>query len=185
MAQPRNRPAPRNSQHAGGDFTGRERDRLAQEKADEVIEAQKRVGLVGQMDSIVEDEGVFDPTSNEIISLPDSAQTRIEEVQEVSFAQEEPLNPLEDPQTQRVNLMRDFQSAETQQATKVLSHNPYEVEEANVEVVEEPFKFCKVNSDVEQMTFGAGQIIDLWRGRTYKLPMALYKHLESKGLIWH
>lgn len=51
--------------------------------------------------------------------------------------------------------------------------------------VEVPVKTFRVNSTLENMTFGHGNTYSFEEGRTYKAPKALYDHLEEKGYIWH
>lgn len=48
-----------------------------------------------------------------------------------------------------------------------------------------PTKKLRVNTDVEDLTFGAGTNYSFYRGQTYSVPAALWEHLEEKGLVWH
>jgi hypothetical protein len=51
--------------------------------------------------------------------------------------------------------------------------------------VKQPYRTVRINSDLDQMTFGAGHHYDFERGRSYKLPAELADHLDSKGFVWH
>lgn len=61
---------------------------------------------------------------------------------------------------------------------------PAEVEYAAVEVAV-PTKRFRVNSELEDMTFGAGNYFNFSPGVWYTAPKALYDHLDEKGYIWH
>jgi hypothetical protein len=60
---------------------------------------------------------------------------------------------------------------------------PIEVSEA-VEV-ETPMREFRVNTSLENMTFGHGNHFDFEEGVRYKAPKALYDHLDGLGYIWH
>lgn len=52
-----------------------------------------------------------------------------------------------------------------------------EVKQRNVKV--------RVNTTLEQLTFGKDNHYDFEEGREYVVPEALAVHLEEKGLLWH
>lgn len=60
---------------------------------------------------------------------------------------------------------------------------PIEVSDA-VEV-ETPMREFRVNTAIENMTFGHGNHFDFEEGVRYRAPKALYDHLDSLGYIWH
>lgn len=48
----------------------------------------------------------------------------------------------------------------------------------------------RVNSDIDQMTFGKNpdgtlNNFDFEEGRRYKVPQAIYDHLDELGYVWH
>lgn len=59
------------------------------------------------------------------------------------------------------------------------------VEVADVVEVETPTREFRVNTALENMTFGHGNHFDFEEGVRYKAPKALYDHLDSLGYIWH
>jgi hypothetical protein len=54
----------------------------------------------------------------------------------------------------------------------------------DVEVEAKPVR-CKVNTDVEQMTYGHGNEYNLYVGREYLLPADVFNHLDTLGYIYH
>ena len=63
---------------------------------------------------------------------------------------------------------------------------PAENPEPSGEVeVRRPHRVIRVNSTIEQMTFGHGNTYDFEAGRQYKVPADLADHLEAKGFVWH
>jgi hypothetical protein len=59
------------------------------------------------------------------------------------------------------------------------------VEVAETVEVETPMREFRVNTALENMTFGHGNHYDFEEGVRYKAPKALYDHLDSLGYIWH
>uniref|UniRef100_A0AAU3I9W6 Uncharacterized protein n=1 Tax=Streptomyces sp. NBC_01393 TaxID=2903851 RepID=A0AAU3I9W6_9ACTN len=59
------------------------------------------------------------------------------------------------------------------------------VEVADAIEVETPMREFRVNTSLENMTFGHGNHFDFEEGVRYKAPKALYDHLDSLGYIWH
>lgn len=51
--------------------------------------------------------------------------------------------------------------------------------------VEVPFKTIRVNTTLENMTYGHGVDYTFEEGRTYKVPREVADHLEEKGYVWH
>lgn len=202
---PRNRPQPpaRNQTNTAGDFTGRERDRLLQEKSEEVAEAQKRVGLMTAQEELAEENGVFDPATQEVIGGFEDISEAQEE--QILYEDEDGTFDPEAPQSRPIDRMRDEQDLVTQQRPVDHSANPYEVPEEPLPprgvITTQPRKVkFRVNSDVEEMTFGrevrmdeeTGQQIvgelrtlSFYRGRRYEAPRDIYDHLEARGLVYH
>lgn len=66
-----------------------------------------------------------------------------------------------------------------------LSDTARAVSEGGLVEVEQPLRTFRVNSTIEEMTFGAGNSYTFEEGRTYKAPKPLYDHLEELGYVWH
>jgi hypothetical protein len=62
---------------------------------------------------------------------------------------------------------------------------PAPVEVAEAIEVEVPMVTFRVNTPLEQMTYGHGNHYDFEEGVKYKAPKPLYDHLDSLGYIWH
>ncbi|MFE4681526.1 hypothetical protein ACFRNJ_11910 [Streptomyces sp. NPDC056721] len=59
------------------------------------------------------------------------------------------------------------------------------VEVADAIEVETPMREFRVNTSLENMTYGIGNHFDFEEGVRYKAPKALYDHLDALGYIWH
>jgi hypothetical protein len=59
------------------------------------------------------------------------------------------------------------------------------VEVADTIEVETPMREFRVNTSLENMTFGHGNHFDFEEGVRYKAPKPLYDHLDALGYIWH
>jgi hypothetical protein len=179
---PRSSNQPRAAQR--GDFTGRETERLTRENAEALVQRQKEVGLVNQIDTVVEEEGIFDPATGKLIEMPPEAQAKIEELENtVTYVEDDEIfdvgrgQPQPPPQ----------QDIETKQMPKPERANPMEIQDVSggAIIVEEEYKVIRVNTDVEGMTYGVGNTIDFYRGRKYRVPIDLYHWLESRGVVYH
>jgi hypothetical protein len=62
---------------------------------------------------------------------------------------------------------------------------PAPVEVAEAVEVEVPMVTFRVNTALEQMTYGHGNHYDFEEGVKYKAPKPLYDHLDGLGYIWH
>jgi hypothetical protein len=170
-----------------GDFTGQERQRLTEEKAQELSERQKEIGLVNQVDIVVEEEGVFDPVTGELVELPEDAQARIEQLRDEPVVVDD--DPILDPSQPVANYdpMKDMRDLQTQQQPKATAVNALEVQDLGPEpiTVEDEWKVIRVNTDIEEMTYGAGTNYTFLRGRRYRVPRGLYDWLETRGVVYH
>lgn len=169
-----------------GDFTGAQRQRLVEEKAQELADRQQEIGLVNQVDTVVEEEGIFDPSTGAMVEMSAEGQTRIEDLSQPVVVDEDPIL---DPSTsaQVYDSMRDLRTTETQPQAKSPVTNPMEVVDLGEEpvTVEEEWKVIRVNTDIEQMTYGVGNEYTFLRGRRYRVPKHLYQWLESRGVVYH
>jgi hypothetical protein len=170
-----------------GDFTGQERQRLTEEKAKELAERQKEIGLVNQVDIVVEEEGIFDPITGELEELPEDAQARIEQMQEQPVVVDD--DPILDPAhpAQNYDPMKDLRDLETKQHAKPVVTNPMEVQDLGPEpiTVDDEWRVVRVNTDIEEMTYGVEHNYTFLRGRRYRVPRDLYDWLESRGVVYH
>jgi lipopolysaccharide biosynthesis regulator YciM len=62
---------------------------------------------------------------------------------------------------------------------------PQEGEDGAVTYVEAPARTIRVNADIENMTYGYGNVYDLKEGQLYRLPAVVCDHLEELGYVWH
>ncbi|MFE9525246.1 hypothetical protein [Streptomyces sp. NPDC006631] len=62
---------------------------------------------------------------------------------------------------------------------------PAPIEVADAVDVETPMREFRVNTSLENMTFGHGNHYDFEEGVRYRAPKALYDHLDALGYIWH
>lgn len=51
--------------------------------------------------------------------------------------------------------------------------------------VDTPMKRLRVNTDLEDFTYGIGTNYAFYRGQTYSVPTPLWEHLERLGYVWH
>jgi hypothetical protein len=169
-----------------GDFTGQERQRLAEEKAKELADRQKEIGLVNQVDVVYEEEGVWDPATGDVVEMSEEAQAKIEALSEPVEVE---ADPILDPSLKvpGYDPMKDLQDIQTQQRTKPQMSNVLEVQDLGPEpvVVEDEWRVIRVNTDIEEMTYGAGNTLTFLRGRRYRVPRDLYNWLESRGVVYH
>ena len=170
-----------------GDFTGQQRQKLAEENAAELEQRQKEVGLVNQVDVVREEEGIFDPVTGELEELPETAQERIAQLEDqpVVVTDDEILDPSQPAAA--FDPMKDLREMGTPQQDKPVPANPMEVQDLGAEpiTVEEEWRIVRVNSDVEEMTYGAGNTLTFLRGRRYRVPNDLYEWLDSRDLVYH
>jgi hypothetical protein len=171
-----------------GDFTGSQRQRLTEEKAAELADRQKEIGLVNQVDIVVEEEGVFDPATGQLTEpLSEKGQSLIDALHEPVVVEDD--DPILDPTkpVEPYDPMKDLRDLEIKQRDRTPAPNALEVVDLGVEpiLVEEEWRVIRVNSDVEEMTYGAGNNLTFQRGRRYRVPHDLYNWLESRGLVYH
>lgn len=169
-----------------GDFTGQQRKKLAEERAAELAKRQEEIGLVNEVDIVREEEGIWDPSTNQMTELPPEAQQRIEDLEQQPVTVDD--DPILDPRgTKTFDPMKDLQAVQTQQVPKVMAPNALEVQDLGPEpiTVEEEWKVIRVNTDIEDMTYGAGNNLTFLRGRRYRVPRDLYDWLESRGVVYH
>jgi hypothetical protein len=83
--------------------------------------------------------------------------------------------------------MKDLRPTEVQQVQRPVAPNALQVEDLGAEpmVVESEWKVIRVNTDIEQMTYGVGNELTFLRGRRYRVPKDLYAWLESRGVVYH
>jgi hypothetical protein len=58
-------------------------------------------------------------------------------------------------------------------------------EHGEVTYVEAPARTIRVNSTIENMTFGAGNNYTFEEGKQYRIPAVIADHLEELGYVWH
>jgi hypothetical protein len=175
---------PRGTQR--GDFTGAQRQRLAEENAAELAERQQEIGLVNQVDMVREEEGVWDPSTGQVMELSPDAEERIRQAEEPMTVDTDPILDPSVP-VPGYDPMRDLQPVGVQQQARSVTANPLEVQDLGPEpvTVESDHRVIRVNTDIEDMTYGVGTSYTFLRGRRYRVPYHLYQWLESRGVIYH
>ena len=168
-----------------GDYTGQQRKKLAEQQAAELVERQKEVGLINQIDTVREEEGIFDPTTGEMLELSDEARAKITELEQPVTIEDDPI--LDPTGGRNYDPMRNLQPVEVQQVPKVPSPNALEVQDLGDHplTVEEEWRVIRVNTDIEEMTYGAGNNLTFLRGKRYRVPRDLYDWLEDRGVVYH
>jgi hypothetical protein len=157
------------------DFTGRESERLRELHREELRARQGQIGTVNEVPPTEEDPNVVYGLDGEpLAEVPDVVE--LDDNEPVYDLKGEPL----EPPTPRRKLQR----------RKQIEDVPAPVLEEPGEVVatEEPkpqYRVMRVNTDIEQMTYGVGTSYDFQRGKKYYVPSDIYRHLDSKGLVVH
>lgn len=84
------------------------------------------------------------------------------------------------------NELTMVQSAEREVKSEVVDYATPELSKpAGPVEVRQPYRTVRINTDLEQVTYGAGHHYDFEQGRTYKLPTDFADHLDAKGFVWH
>jgi hypothetical protein len=170
-----------------GDFTGKETQRLQREKLDELQQRQQEIGLATEVDIVVEHEGIFDPATGQLLEMSPEGESKVEALnQPIPVEEADPVyeigegpKPLgsvvSDPSMQH----KPKRSASTTKLTEVedLGDEPI--------LVEEEYRTIRVNTDIEDMTYGVGNTFSMVRGKRYRVQREIAQHLESKGLVFH
>lgn len=175
---------PRGTQR--GDFTGTQRQRLAEENAVELAKRQEEVGLVNQIDMVREEEGIWDPGTGQVMELSPEAEDRIRQAEEPVTVDTDPILDPSVP-VPGYDPMKDLQPVGVQQQARPMTPNPLEVQDLGPEpvTVESEWRVIRVNTDIEDMTYGVGTSYTFLRGRRYRVPYPLYQWLESRGVVYH
>jgi hypothetical protein len=170
-----------------GDFTGQETERLQREHADELVRRQQEIGLTNAVDVVIEEEGIFDPATGQLVEMSDEAQARVDALNDQVHEVDDPDAVLDPRVKPRRDPMQSFEDMAPKRKEKPTPSNPMEVADLGDEVIvtEEEYRTIRVNTDIEDMTYGVGNNLTFLRGRRYSVPMDIYRHLDSKGLIYH
>jgi len=147
---------PRQTKRAG-DVTGRNADKLAEQKQAELAARQGEISMINAQ-AAVRDEETVDLTSGPVAQPPVVEQADQDKV-----------------------AARASQPAETGGVEVV--EEP-EVEVRDVEVAPQVREF-RVNEDLENVTIGQGTNFNFYEGKKYRAASHIYDHLEEKGFIWH
>jgi hypothetical protein len=171
-----------------GDHTGAEKDRLAREHADELARRSGEIGMVTEVDTVIEEEGIFDPATGTVIEIPPDAQAKIDAAeQSVQYVtlDDDPIYELgEGPSA--IDVRATFNPTQTQQQPQPDRSNVMEVQgDPGVMIVEKEWKVIRVNTDIEDMTYGAGTRYTFLRGKRYRVPWDLYEWLENRQVVYH
>jgi hypothetical protein len=120
-----------------------------------------------------------------MVEMSAEGTARIEDLSQPMVVDDDPIL---DPSTvPAYDPMRDLQPVGVQQQARPTPSNPMEVVDLGDEpvTVEEEWKVIRVNTDIEQMTYGVGNEYTFLRGKRYRVPFHLYQWLESRGVVYH
>jgi hypothetical protein len=173
---------------ARGDFTGKETQRLQRENADELVKRQKEVGLASEVDIVIEREGVFDPVTGALIEMPSEAQAKVDALNEPQEVEADPLYDVgEGPMPIAAQVKYPDTEVKQQPKKSAATTMIPEVTDLGDEpiLVEQEYVNIRVNTDIEDMTYGVGNTFSMVRGTRYRVARDLAQHLESKGLVYH
>lgn len=166
-----------------GDFTGNQKDKLAQEHAELVAAREGELGLINQSVRDAKDGGVIDLMAggDGTLQHPDLDPDEVVEVNQRG-AQTELRSP-DKPNEEGTELLGSG-------ATISVVEMPEEKPRAALvkgsaftpDTLNEP---CMVKAlyDLEDITLGYGNTVTLKSGWRYKLPRWAAAHLEEKGLV--
>lgn len=166
------RPRP-GRQATHGDATGRRREALQAEHADQIREREGNLTTIANQRAASINNDVIDytdpnrPVLHGTDTPADPQQAAAEAVPErtlVSLPGQPEVWRIEEPPPDKRN------------TKEALLSDP--------EWMNEPVKF-RANTTVENLTYGHGTDYNFEEGRQYVVPRYLYLHLEEKELVWH
>ena len=151
-----------------GDLTGRTVERLAEEHKEELEAREAEISLTNQVKAQAKDDVIDADT---LLPDPDAV---VEDDEPGDGLVSPPAPPVPSaPPVPEVQRQPEPQLERTQ-----VTHSPGVT-------VERPKVTFRVNSDVENMTYGAGNNYTFKEGQRYSGTQDLYNHLDSIGLIYH
>ncbi len=156
---------------AAGDATGRKRQQLAKEHAEELRKRDKEITLINAVEQSEVDNGVYDPSSGTLVDGAADPE-KVAAEQGITFVDD------------------DDEVIDTAPARPIAPQYHPQAAQAAQEIVEvdslaEPLVIIRVNTDLEQMTFGQGNHFSFEAGKQYRVTRSLANHLEEKGYVWH
>lgn len=143
-------------QNRPGDYTGQQKAKLAKEHADAVAARGDELAMMDAAERVAAENRVTDYTAG--------ADSPLILDDEKSLADAE------------AELSRNRPQFEDDEVV---------IDDEGVGVREQPHRTIRVNSDLEQVTIGAGNHYTFKEGEKYRVPAAVADHLEEKGLVWH
>lgn len=141
------------------DVTGKQRERLAREYAEE---QKRKASQISMVTAGIEEEKA------EVVDLTNPSTP--------TTAPPEDLEVEEDPVIARILAQGGEQVPGDQEVAAIQEMAPTEIET-------NPIHLVRCISDVQQATIGVGQHYSLEAGRKYKLPKSVAIHLEEKGYV--
>lgn len=145
-----------------GDYTGRQRAELAAKAASEQAARAEEITLISAAEA--------KRLSNEVVDYTSGPTPVIEYV-------EQPVDYSSGPV-----VVNDEVIDLTHVADEPVA--PLEVELVGASLVND-IVVIQVVEDIEQMTFGAGNLYDFKVDRKYKVPREIADHLKDKGYVYH
>jgi hypothetical protein len=158
------------------DYTGREAERLREEHAAELRARQGQIGLVNEAPPSEEPDVVYGMDGKPVAA--DALADVVEIPEEESPLYDVTGNVMVDKPRRRLQRRKQIEDV----PASILAEQPEAAAKPEPRAKTE-FVVMRVTTDIEQMTYGAGTSYDFLRGRRYSVPLDLYRHLDSKGLV--
>ncbi len=166
QTQPRNRPG---QQARPGDVTGRKREQLAAEHAEEIKAREGELATITHERQRAMDEDVIDPLTREVIHTGDGTVTKMDDDED-----EEP-RVLRTPGGSLTIEELPEPKPRVDAQGKPVARNLDPEEKVVV----------RFNCDLEEVTIGHGNTFTFKQGQKYRLPRWVAEHFDEKGVLWH
>ena len=166
QTQPRMRPG---QQARPGDVTGRKREQLSAEHAEEIKEREGNLAMINQEKQRAMNEDVIDPLTREVIHTGDGSITSMDD------EEDEAPRVLSTPGSSLVIEALPEPKPRLDAAGKPVARN-LDPEEKIV---------VRFNCDLEEVTIGHGNTFSFVQGQKYRLPRWVAEHFDEKGVLWH
>lgn len=151
-------------QVGANDFTGRKREALQKEQVEALVAREGELTTVSNERARSVNEDVIDYSPDALAAAQEAAHTEAQvaasEGEQIGSPGSTPVYAL----PEEVNLgLREAVPADRLNDLVVI----------------------RIAADIEDMTFGAGNLYTFAEGRRYRVPRYIAVHLEEKGLVYH
>lgn len=168
------------SRASAGDMTGRAKEQMAKVQAQEIQEKFADTSVATAAQAEEERSGVFDAKSGERIDAPGAHEAVVVEEAKPSFGGRQSGEPV----------LSGKESPEAADEAAIASRRAAAAvvtQEADVEVLKNAMVTVRLDSDVEEMTYGMingePNNYNFKEGLAYRVPLAVAEHLQERRLI--